>query len=91
MILQNLLVLSLCSVSALVEAAQRISPPQGAIAVQAGAAPASGRFDGINAALNALPNDGSSRIIFIYPGTYKEQVNITRPGPLTVSKNTTVL
>jgi hypothetical protein len=34
--------------------------------------------------VNSLPNDSSSRVIFIYPGTYSGQVYITRSGPLTV-------
>jgi hypothetical protein len=36
------------------------------------------------AAVNSLPNDSSSRTIFIYPGTYNEVVKISRSGPLTV-------
>lgn len=40
---------------------------------------------GLQAAINSLPNDSSSRTIFIYPGTYTEAVLITRSGTLTVS------
>jgi pectinesterase len=46
-------------------------------------------FDTINGALNALPNDNSAQTIFIFPGTYNEQVYITRPGPLTIYGYTT--
>jgi len=31
-----------------------------------------------------LPNDKTSRSIFIFPGTYTEQVYVTRTGPLTI-------
>lgn len=61
----------------------RTSPPVGAVIVRAGTA-TSGEFQTISGAVNSLPNDGSSRSIFVYPGNYTEQVSITRPGPLTV-------
>lgn len=66
-----------------VYAASRTSPPSGAKVVRAGTS-ASGEFSTITEALNSLPNDSTSQSIFIYPGTYKEQVLITRTGPLTV-------
>jgi pectinesterase len=56
--------------------------------VQAGTTTA-GHFSTITAALNSLPNDGSSRSLFIYPGTYVEQIDITRTGPLTIYGYTT--
>jgi pectinesterase len=65
-------------------AASRTSPPSGAIVVRAGTT-TSGEFSTLSSAVNSLPNDSSSRSIFIYPGTYNEQVFITRSGPLTVS------
>jgi pectinesterase len=65
-------------------AASRTSPPTGAIVVRAGTS-SSGEFSTVSAAVNSLPNDSSSQAIFIYPGTYSEQVYITRSGPLTVS------
>ena len=40
----------------------------------------------ISSAVAALPNDYSFQSIFIYPGTYNEQVYITRPGPLKVRR-----
>lgn len=61
----------------------RTSPPAGAVIVRAGTA-TSGEFQTISGAVNSLPNDGSSRGIFVYPGNYTEQVSITRPGPLTI-------
>lgn len=64
-------------------AAARTVPPSGAIVVRSGTT-ASGEFTTISAAVNSLPNDQSSRSIFIYPGQYNEQVYITRTGPLTV-------
>ncbi|KAF9561796.1 pectinesterase [Agrocybe pediades] len=87
--LRSIVALSLCYALAHVEAAQRTTPPQGAVVVRAGAAPASGMFDTINTALASLPNDSSSRVMFIYPGTYNEQIDITRPGPLTIYGYTT--
>lgn len=77
--------MALGAVRTLVAAEQRTTPPPGALSVRAGAPPASGMFETINGALAALPNDQSNRTLFIYPGVYNEQVNISRPGPLTVS------
>ena len=79
--------LALCSVvaalSGKVLGAQRTSPPAGAIVVRAGTT-TTGEFGTVSQAVNSLPNDNTARSIFIFPGTYTEQVNITRPGPLTV-------
>ena len=83
--LRGIAALTLASLLSAV-AEQRIAPPPGALAVRAGATPASGMFETINGALAALPNDDSSRTIFIFPGVYSELVNITRPGPLTVRR-----
>ncbi|PPQ64160.1 hypothetical protein CVT24_008795 [Panaeolus cyanescens] len=55
----------------------------------AGASPASGMFTTIMSAVSALPDDNSARSIFVYPGTYNEQVNITRSGPLNIYGFTT--
>ncbi|KAJ7918381.1 pectin lyase fold/virulence factor [Mycena leptocephala] len=65
------------------KAASRTTPPSGAIIVRKGTT-TSGEFATLTAALNSLPNDSSSRSIFIFPGTYAEQVDITRTGPLTI-------
>jgi pectinesterase len=43
----------------------------------------------VSLAVNSLPNDSSARTIFIFPGTYTEQVNVTRAGPLTIFGSTT--
>ncbi|KAF5309034.1 hypothetical protein D9619_013593 [Psilocybe cf. subviscida] len=66
----------------------RTSPPSGAIVVRP-SSPGSGEFTSIQAAVNSLPNDSSSGVIFIFPGTYSEQVIITRSGPLTIFGSTT--
>lgn len=63
--------------------ASRTSPPAGALVVRY-ESPGSGEFANISSALMALPNDNSAQIIFIFPGTYAEQIKITRLGPLTV-------
>jgi pectinesterase len=68
--------------------ASRTSPPSGAVVVRP-SNPGSGEFTSIQAAVKSLPNDSSSRTIFIFPGTYTEQVIITRPGPLTIYGSTT--
>ena len=45
----------------------RTSPPSGAIVVKSSDA-TYGEFTSVQAAVNSLSNDGSSRSIFIYPG-----------------------
>ncbi|KAJ6582996.1 pectinesterase [Mycena vulgaris] len=69
-------------------AASRTTPPSGAIIVRKGTT-TPGEFATLTAALNSLPNDSSSRSIFMFPGTYAEQVDITRSGPLTIYGYTT--
>ncbi|PPQ64151.1 hypothetical protein CVT24_008786 [Panaeolus cyanescens] len=69
-------------------AATRTSPPSGSIVVRAGTNTA-GEYRTVASAVASLPNDSSSRSIFIYPGTYNEQVYITRSGPLTIYGYTT--
>jgi len=64
-------------------AASRTSPPAGAKVVRAGTTN-SGEFRTVSDAVASLPSDSSSQAIFIYPGTYTEQVFISRSGPLTV-------
>ncbi|KAJ7185882.1 carbohydrate esterase family 8 protein [Mycena filopes] len=68
--------------------AVRTTPPAGAIVVRKGTTTA-GEFATLTAALNPLPNDSSNRSIFIFPGTYAEQIDITRSGPLTIYGYTT--
>lgn len=60
----------------------RTTPPDGAILVQT--TPSETSFVSLQAAVNSLPNDNSSKTIFIYPGNYFEQVFITRPGMTTI-------
>ncbi|KAJ7113929.1 carbohydrate esterase family 8 protein [Mycena epipterygia] len=67
--------------------ASRTTAPAGAVVVKSPAA--SGQFSTIQAAVNSLPNDSSARTIFIFPGTYSEQVSITRLGPTTILGSTT--
>ncbi|KAF7366946.1 Pectinesterase [Mycena sanguinolenta] len=69
-------------------AASRTTPPSGAIVVRAGTTTA-GEFSTLSAALASLPNDDSSQSIFIFPGTYTGQNDITREGPLTIYGYTT--
>ncbi|KAI1501881.1 pectin methylesterase family protein [Biscogniauxia marginata] len=41
-------------------------------------------FSTIQSAIASLPNNTIPQVILIAPGVYTEQVNITRPGPLTL-------
>jgi pectinesterase len=43
-----------------------------------------GEFSNLGEAVNALPADNTSQVVFIYPGTYVGQVNVSRAGPVTV-------
>ncbi|KAJ6531702.1 pectin lyase fold/virulence factor [Mycena sp. CBHHK59/15] len=64
----------------------RTTPPAGAIVVrQTGAA--GGQFTTISAAMASLSGTDPA-IVFIYPGTYNEQVNITHPA-LTIMGSST--
>lgn len=65
-------------------AVSRTSPPSGSLIVRVGTTTA-GEFATLTAAVDSLPSDSSARSIFIYPGTYAEQIDITRSGPVTVS------
>ena len=67
----------------LVQGASRTSPPAGAVVVRAGTT-TSGEFADVATAVNALPNDDSTQTVFIFPGTYEGQVNISRSGPTKV-------
>ncbi|KAH8120359.1 pectin lyase fold/virulence factor [Phellopilus nigrolimitatus] len=67
----------------LVHAASRTSPPPGAIVIRAGTT-SPGEFTSITSGIASLPNDSSSQSIFIYPGTYTEQVLIDRSGEVTI-------
>ncbi|PAV22412.1 carbohydrate esterase family 8 [Pyrrhoderma noxium] len=63
-------------------AASRTSPPSGAIVVNPSTT-TSGQFKTLSSAIASL-DDTSTKSIFIYPGTYNEQVLIDRSGPLTI-------
>jgi pectinesterase len=41
-------------------------------------------FRSIQSAINSLPHDDSAHTILILSGNYTEQLNITRPGPITL-------
>ncbi|KAG6901501.1 hypothetical protein C0995_011051 [Termitomyces sp. Mi166 len=84
-VLDLALVFSFCQ---MVFAASRTSPPSGAKIVRAGTT-SSGEYSTVSAAVASLPNDSSNQSIFIYPGTYNEQVYITRNGPLAIYGYTT--
>ncbi|KAL1895473.1 hypothetical protein Sste5346_005281 [Sporothrix stenoceras] len=62
--------------------------PEGTILVSA-ARSYGGHFSTIQSAIASLPDDDSARVILILPGKYTEQLNITRPGPVTLLGQTT--
>lgn len=41
-------------------------------------------YSTVQAAIAALPHDNSSQVILIRAGSYHEQLNVTRPGPVTL-------
>ncbi|KAH2549630.1 hypothetical protein KXW97_008733 [Aspergillus fumigatus] len=60
------------------------TPPAGAVIVSQGGS-VNWSYSNLTDALAALPNDASTQIIFIYPGTYTEQVpSINRKGPVQI-------
>ncbi|KAL0563647.1 hypothetical protein V5O48_018418, partial [Marasmius crinis-equi] len=75
--------LSLAILFFLVQAASRTSPPSGSIIVRPGTT-TPGEFKTVQSAVNSLPSDGSARSIFLFPGTYNEQVYVSRNGALTI-------
>lgn len=81
-----------CCISApveLVKRASRTSPPSGCLTVRSSGTK-SGEYSTLSAALSALGTSStSSACIFIYSGTYNEQVTITYKGPLTIYGYTT--
>ncbi|KAH7309880.1 pectinesterase [Stachybotrys elegans] len=59
-------------------------PPEGAVLVAADGS-ISGAHTSLTAALASLPKDASAQIVFMYPGTYNEQVpTVNRPGPIMI-------
>ncbi|CUS15888.1 unnamed protein product [Tuber aestivum] len=81
-------VLSLLSLLALEISAACINaeavtkPPAGAVVVDLNSKDA-GVYKTIQDAVASLPNDSSSRTIFVYPGKYRGQVILRRPGATT--------
>ncbi|KAF9265081.1 pectin methyl esterase [Marasmius fiardii PR-910] len=59
------------------------SPPSGALVVRQSGTQ-SGEYSTISTAVAALGSGTSAKIIFIYPGTYKEQISIKYSGKLTI-------
>ncbi|KAJ7364801.1 pectin lyase fold/virulence factor [Mycena albidolilacea] len=69
---------------------QCTEPPPGAVIVKPNTNVA-GEFSNLGEAVNALPADNTSQVVFVYPGTYVGQVNVSRAGPVTImgyTKNT---
>ncbi|GMF68619.1 unnamed protein product [Aspergillus oryzae] len=59
-----------------------LSCPEGTILVSK--TDPSAHFTSVQDAILSLPNDNTTQTILILPGTYKEQVNVTRSGPVTL-------
>ncbi|KGO76096.1 Pectinesterase, catalytic [Penicillium italicum] len=65
------------------------TPPTGAVLVSVSGS-VNGSYANLTAALASLPYDTTTQIIFIYAGTYEEQVpTINRPGPVMIVGYTT--
>ena len=77
--------LYLLAIASFSRATSRTSPPAGAIIVKPSQTGTS-TFSTISEAVAPLPDDSTSQNIFIYPGTYEEQILINRPGAVTVKK-----
>ncbi|KAJ5741184.1 pectin lyase-like protein [Penicillium malachiteum] len=64
-------------------------PPDGAVLVSP-SGDVDGSFSSLTDALKSLPSDGSLQVIFIYAGSYNEQVpSISRDGPIIIIGFTT--
>ncbi|KIJ49227.1 carbohydrate esterase family 8 protein [Sphaerobolus stellatus SS14] len=81
MISPTLLIIALLHLPFIANATPRTSPPPGAVVVRQNTTIA-GEFSTITDAVNSIPSDGTNRSIFVFPGTYAEQVFINRTGPL---------
>ncbi|KAJ6608673.1 pectin lyase fold/virulence factor [Mycena sp. CBHHK59/15] len=62
---------------------QCTKPPPGAIVVKLNNT-APGEFSDLGEAVNSLPADSSPQVVFVYPGVYHGQVNISRAGPVKI-------
>ncbi|KAJ4358780.1 uncharacterized protein N0V89_003364 [Didymosphaeria variabile] len=59
-------------------------PPTGAVLVSSGGS-VNGSYSNLTSALASLPSDSSTQIIFMYAGTYEEQVqSVSRAGPVMI-------
>ncbi|RAL13941.1 putative pectin methylesterase [Aspergillus homomorphus CBS 101889] len=59
-------------------------PPSGAVLVSPGCA-VNGSYSNLTDALASLPDDSSTQIIFLYAGSYEEQVpSVNRDGPVMI-------
>ncbi|KAF8900351.1 carbohydrate esterase family 8 protein [Mucidula mucida] len=61
----------------------RTSPPDGAVVVRGNGAE-SGEYTTIQDAVDSLPDDATEQVIFVYAGTYEEQVYVERDGQTTI-------
>jgi pectin methylesterase-like acyl-CoA thioesterase len=60
------------------------TPPKNAVLVSVGGEKPDS-YSSLTSALKSLPKDSTPQVIFIYPGSYEEQVpSINRPGPVTI-------
>ncbi|KAK0451339.1 pectin lyase fold/virulence factor [Desarmillaria tabescens] len=78
---------SLVNATPAVKRDSRTSALSGAVVVR-GSGTKSGEYSTVQAAVNSLPNDGTAKVIFIYAGTYSEQVYIDRKGKTTIMGQT---
>lgn len=65
----------------------RTSAPSGSVVVRASGA-SSGEYSTVQDAVDSLPDDDTDQVIFIYEGTYNEQVYIDRDGQTTIMGQT---
>jgi pectinesterase len=79
----QVLLLSLAQGLAIEKRTARESSPSGCLVVQ-GTDTASDQYASFGAAITALGSGTTSKCIFIYPGTYQEQVRVTYGGNLTI-------
>lgn len=64
-------------------------PPEGAVVVSTDSSQ-NATFTSIAAALASLPQDSTNQTVFIYPGTYNEQIpSVNRPGAVRIIGYTT--
>ncbi|KAJ7866690.1 carbohydrate esterase family 8 protein [Mycena leptocephala] len=83
MLPKTLIALLVFCTAAYAQPTGRTVAPEGAVIVKASGAQ-TGEFQTIQAAVASLPADTSAQVIFVYPGTYTEQVHLTRTGNLTI-------